>query len=367
MNLSYPANFFGSAAQTGAIGTYGLAAVYPTGMSYGCLKPETIGTTTYPNTSCVDDTGLPIDPAICSAVGGKCAGFGVEQLERIYWQKNSANKWQAGYSWSTVPLPAQYVDWGDNLEGRTWPLQVLRVETNTFSSLPEVNPSLNDPRLRFDMWHVYGQGKTELWGAHATSESAATAPYVYAGFPYAVNVTSTARLNIAKLDRDSAACPATATDISQSPHSPVWRMNGSTGSWAYPDPENPAVFIPVPHTKDLLYGAELNIKGSYVYGYNWNLRSEAVPAGISKAGWWRLTFYTPDMSVDFGAWVGRAAGGLAPPLSGMLPAPMSTAAVTAEEGESGLLLYVPQIDATNQLTYLDVCIKEGNAGGGKGK
>jgi AMMECR1 domain-containing protein len=43
---------------------------------------------------------------------------------------------------------------------------------------------------------------------------------------------------------------------------------------------------------------------------------------------------------------------------------MHGVAVTAEE-ESGLMLYVPQVDPINQLTYLDICILEGKAGGGR--
>ena len=203
-SLSYPANFYGNALQSGTIGSAVLDGVFPTSMSYGCAIPETIGTTTYPNTSCVDAGGVPLPYASCVA---KC---GTAPVERIYWQKNVSNKWQAGYNWSPndTPkplLPAEYIDWGDNLEGKTWPVQVLRVETNTFSTLPTTNPGGVNPRFRFDIWHVFGQGINELWGVHAT-DATPPAPYSYvntladtANWPYGVNVTPTARLNIAKL------------------------------------------------------------------------------------------------------------------------------------------------------------------------
>jgi hypothetical protein len=117
-NLSYPAYFYGTSLQTGIIGSSTLDGVFPAAMSYGCLAPETIGTSTYPNTSCVDTTGVPQDYDTCVA---RCAAIDpLLPVERIYWQKNVNNKWQAGYGASgSTPLAAEYIDWGDNLEGRT--------------------------------------------------------------------------------------------------------------------------------------------------------------------------------------------------------------------------------------------------------
>jgi hypothetical protein len=362
-NLSYPALFAGTSAQTGGEGEYTLGAQFPDGMSYGCNKPETIGTTTYPNTSCVDDTATvvtPITAEACTAVGGKCAGLPVE---RIYWQKNNLNTWQAGYLATFDEVPAHYVDWGDNLEGRTWPVQVLRVETNTFAELATFDPAT---LLRVDMWHVFGQGTNELWGAHATDPAEGAAePYVYATWPFAVNNDNTmskARLNITKLGYGPAPCPTTATGVSQVPDQFKSLAWSDTNRWQVADLTW--------ELYDQVYTAELNIKGSYVYGYNWNLRSNPVPTDVGKSGWWRLTFYDPDGSVDFTAWTEPTAekNTLAPPASAITSAPISSALVAeAEEGETGLLLYVPQVDATNQLTYLDICIKQGVAGGGGGK
>lgn len=348
-NLSYPAKFFGVPSQTGVIGSYTFGASFPNGMSFGCLKPETIGTTTFPNTSCVNQEAsvvTPISTEACVAPGGPCEGFA---LENIFWQKNALNKWQAGYLGSSVPLTVSHVDWGDNLEGRTWPVQVLRVETNTFGTLLG-----GEELMRFDMWHVFGAGTNELWGAHATTGNV---PYIYAAWPYVVNVSSTARLNIAKLANGSSTCPVTATGVSQSPFSPVWNSTDHvwTGTWLL---------------RDITYGPELNIKGSYVYGFNWNLRSDAVPVDVNKAGWWRLTFYTPDNSVDFSTWQypdPMTIDTLAPPTAALTPSPMAAVVPEAEEGETGLRLYVPQVDQIDNLTYLDICISPTKGGGGKRK
>ena len=385
-HLSFPANFYGNALQTGTIGSSNFGGVFPTGMSYACAIPETIGTTTYPNTSCVDDGGVPLPYESCVA---KCTPPNSDPVpvERIYWQKSPSSTWQAGYSWASERLWAEYIDWGDNLEGRTWPVQVLRVETNTFSSLPAINPDGTSPLFRFDMWHVFGQGTNELWGVH-TPNTDPPNPYVYvdtseiANWPYAVNVSPGARLNIAKLAEGFpiTGCPATATGTTQSPYSPTWFFDETTqkGHWAFDNEDG--TFSDVPYDNDMLYGAELNIKGSYVYGYNWNLRSENVPETVGKSGWWRLTFYTSENSIDFSHWVTAASGGLAPPTytdstpgvilpssPTMVQARIRAGITAEEEGESGLMLYVPQVDTTNQLTYLDICIAEGNAGGGGGK
>ena len=349
MNLSYPAHFFVNPQQSGSDGFFSLKGI----MSFGCLKPETIGTTTYPNTSCVDDTGVAMGEEECKT--SKCQDY---EVERIYWQKTSANQWQGGYKTNQTddgPLPVNFVDWGDNLEGRTWPVQVLRVETNTFSA---IELEATEENTRFDMWHVFGQGTNELWGVHATNEDDPV-PYVYDRFPYAVNHTMSAMLNIAKLEKGSSGCPATATGYSQSPFiNLVW--TDTSGDKDYHWGTEGQTFT----LRNSINAAELNIKGSYVYGYNWNLRSDVVPADWGKSGWWRLTFYTADNSIDFSTWVLPTEGlnTLAPPPSETDPAPLSALAAAESEGESGLLLYVPVIDKDNNLTYLDICIQEQKGG-----
>jgi hypothetical protein len=332
-NLSYPGALTATGAFTLPIGYYDLGAVFPNGMSYGCNVPETIGTSVYPNTSCVNDVGTPLTPEACVAT--KCIGFTEDQLEPIYWQKNTANKWQAGYVSGLGSATADFVDWGDNLESVSWKTtSILRVETNAFTTLAA-------PTVRFDMWHVFGQGTNELWGAHANN---ANVPYVYAGWPYGVINTPNARLNIAKLTNGPATCPTTGGAVS--PFSPTW-ANGWTGTWLL---------------RDIPYTAELNIKGSYVFGFNWNLKSDSVPPEVNKAGWWRLTFYTSDNSVVFD----DANIPTAPPTSDLVPLPAASITVEAEEGDTGPL-YAPVVDVENNLTYIDICINEGNSKGGGGK
>jgi hypothetical protein len=192
---------------------------------------------------------------------------------------------------------------------------------------------------------VFGQGTTELWGVHALS---AAQPYVYES-PYAFIVTPTARLNMAKLEAGASTCP---TEYEPSELSAVW--NPVTSRWS------DTFFL-----RDIPYTAELAISGKFVYGYVWNLRKDPMPTGASsKAGWWRLTFYSPDVLLN-----GSQPIELVPPiLPGSAPAELPIVAAAEgeeEEGDTGPL-YRPVIDPVNNLTYIDICIVEGQSGGKKG-
>jgi hypothetical protein len=70
-----------------------------------------------------------------------------------------------------------------------------------------------------------------------------------------------------------------------------------------------------------------------------------------------LTFYTSDNSILFD----NAAVPKAPPTSELTPVPL---AIATEEGDTGPL-YVPVVDTTNNLTYIDICITSTKGGGSK--
>ncbi len=303
-NLSYPAVFPSTGVTlAGTEGAWNLTGVLGNGLSYGCAIPETIGTTTYPNTSCVSTEGVYLHdldaciagPCALRASGGRADLLAKERRQRV-----------AGRSLGpAIPASrtadATHLDWGDNLESVSWSASsIIRVETGPFATLAATQTG-------FQMWHVFGQGTTELWGVHAVS---AAQPYVYES-PYAFIVTPTARLNMAKLEAGASTCP---TEYEPSDFSPVW--NSVTSRWS------DTFFL-----RDIPYTAELAISGKFVYGYVWNLRKDPMPAGASsKAGWWRLTFYSPDVLLN-----GSQTIELVPPiLLGRHPAALPT--VAAAEG-----------------------------------
>jgi hypothetical protein len=375
-NLSYPAVYTGetgsASAWTVQEGTLGVT------YSYGCDTPETIGTTTYPNTSCVSDDGQTFYTAEeCTMAGEKCEGL---QVDRIYWQKITDNYWQAASRGPLAPVTVAYLDWGDSLESRSWlATSIIRVETTPFASfIPGFDPTTmvcadTDPcQVGYQMWHVFGQGTTEQWGARATDAAVALAanssaagrqrgqpadnflpnaltissPYVYYS-PFAIIHTANARLNMAKLEQGIRTCP--------------------DGGGVVPDP---SFFVRAWGTpgwtstctlRDIPYSAELNVQGKYVYGYNWMLRRDEMPSncgsGWDKAGWWRLTFYADNGVVFFDQ--------LSPVLALAPPPSVPSSPLVVVAAETGDSLYAPVIDYANNLTYIDICIKAKTGGGGK--
>ena len=343
-NLSFPAVH---TAEPGTAAYWNVTeSVFGTNYSYGCGLPETVGTTTYPNTSCVDNaTGAFLNPSDCSL---KCPN---QTLDRIYWQKVPANDWWAQSTGKPgLPQPVSFLDWSDSLESVTWKTKsTIRVETTPFASAPFFDSTTNtsfDTLAGFQMWHVFGQGTNEQWGVRV--READSLPYAYQS-PYAIIHTPSARLNIAKLAENAVACPTASGGTSG--FAGAW--NATTKSW------DGAVLL-----RDIPYVAELNVGGKYVCGYNWALRSDTFTG--SKAGWWRLTFYTTDGSVLFN---NPAIPTTPPPgvtaiptnLAGMI----SNVITPAAEGDTGPL-YVPVIDTANNLTYLDICIAESTTGAGGG-
>jgi hypothetical protein len=307
----------------------------------------------------VSSTGVPYDKdsTECQTL---CTG---QTIERMYWQKVAGQTWKSEVDGLAASAEAEYVDWGDALESRTSSAtSVVRVETMPFEQLP--SPVVGDdppPTMRgFDMWHVFGTGKTELWGARVT-DTATHQHYMYDGL-FAIIHTGQARLNLAKLSEGAPAggCPSAPSIGGFSPYDgidsdgvptteePTPNWNSDTQTWAG------ALF-----TADLPYSAELNITGKYVYGYNWNLKTFNA-GGYDKAGWWRLTFYAPDVDFTGTTIIGAPAVPVSSP--GL---PLTTALSEIEPtAETEGRLYVAWVFDDPDLTFIDVCLNAAKGGGG---
>jgi hypothetical protein len=374
-NLSYPAVLFTGSSITPFFdvkeGTFGVT------YSYGCGTPQTVGKFEYPNTSCVsgwntDGTAVSfLNAAECTAAGAPCAGSSVD---RIYWQKETLNKWSAGATALSVSpdtlATVRFVDWGDSIESVTWSsTSILRVETQMYldlsldprSEIPADEGAASGTQLGFQMWHSQGQGTTEQWGVRVSEKPPETEGpnvmnqwYGYLG-PHAIINAGTATLLLTKLDKATATCP---TAYAPSGFSPGWSGSGWVGG---------CTLAPVPYT------VELSVTGKYVHGYNWRMSSlsDPLPAAYcgdatwKKAGWWRLTFL-PNSDGGTKVQFVSPVTVTAPPAPEYVPepVPLTTVAVAAEEeGESGPL-YQPVVDTTNHLTFIDICISEGTRGGG---
>jgi len=342
--------------------------------SYGCAVPETVGQFSYPNTSCVDDVEEPtiyLDAAACTASGAPCEG---EVVSRIFWQKVTANDWSADQDGISAPEEVAYVDWGDALEAVSWnERSVIRVETQPYSSqIPGFDPTVMtceqaavaaamDPDLAckvgFQMWHVSGQGITEHWGVRADELNVS---YNYDS-PFQIINTNTARLNLTKMEPGSAICSEPGEGGAGDPPPVIPSENWTGSEW-----EGTCTW------QDAPYSVELSVGGKYVYGFNWRMKNvelDSICSGWDKRGYWRLTFYSPPISaVNF---VDAGAPNVAPPASPAetreLPRTAFTTdlAIPPEPGEDDRL-YAPVIDTTNNLTYIDICIKAKEQGGGGG-
>jgi hypothetical protein len=344
-HLSYPAvNTEGPAVTNSFSATVDTLGVT---YSFACNKPETVGTTTFPNTSCVTTDGSKfLTASECTATGAACEGLPVE---RIYWQKVASNVWTAATASSTLPVKAEYVDWADNLESVTWKTtSVIRVETTPFAA--DLVPTLTG----YQMWHVFGKGTDESWGVRTTLDKL---PYTYQS-PFAIIYTSKAKLNITKVSGADRSCDAGGS--------------GYTGTW---DDYLGWMGLGSWKVSVIDYTPELNVGGKYVYGYNWNLRS--LNTSVDKAGWWRLTFYTTNDIVDFSTFLVTDGTRYAPPdLSIYPPSPTSVTPAFAaiapaaedggEEGGEEGGAYTPVVDPVANITYIDICLSEGTGSGGGG-
>ena len=324
-NLSVPAYFTGSSvALRGTSGLYTFEGPY----WFGWI--DTSG------------TQCACDPSVTG-----CPPAGVD-LYRIYLQKELLNAWQAQTVVANGITTVDYLDWSDNLESQTWTASsVVRVETVPF----KVDATL----LGFEMWWAEGLGVDEMWGARATnpppdpedptvdSQPAEPVSEYYPGF--ATIHDPTAWLTVQKLEAGGGS-------INSPPDTNGLAWDGDEHRWIVADPElTPDAFDPfTPTGFPAAYTAELNIGGRLIFGHVWNLKRTVMTEGVTKDGWWRLTFSTDDGLVDF-----TATTQLGPP-------PLPGEASAAEEGEG--TTYTAVIDPGLDITYIDIYIA-GAKGGGK--
>lgn len=227
---------------------------------------------------------------------------------RFYLQQG-ANTWQAEWLDGAGEVRPAIVAWGDNLTHHTFNTHsMIRVETSL--------TSLSDPPLSgFNMKHLYGQGSTEMQGTDGTLGTFTPSLFTLA-----------ARLTVEKLDNAT--------------FEPVFTLFDGTVAEGLSS-EGPGVF-----------GAEVNVAGKVVYGYNLRIRDAQVPTNVEKYGWWRLTFSLDDDVEGPGPALPR---GVRLEQCGNAPAP----------GDEPLV-YSPVLDAAAQRTVLDIWIASASGGGGGG-
>ena len=161
-----------------------------------------------------------------------------------YYRQGTASTWQA--QWSNGAGVPQHVQaaWSDNLVSQSLTTKSsVRVEM-------VLSQALASPMTAYAMKSLYGTQTNEVQGTDGTTYASNSA------FVFAANV----RLTVQKLD---AAGTPVFTAIDQT----LWQGDG------------PGYLMP-----------EVTVAGNFTYGMVWQLKNQTMPAGVDKAGTWRLTF-----------------------------------------------------------------------------
>ncbi len=176
-----------------------------------------------------------------------------------YYAQNTENTWRAEWRVGGSAPEEVQVDWGDNLISQSWTAsQPIRVETVLRKPLTTETSMTGYP-----MASLLGSRRSEIVGTTGVAEEMLGAT-VY---------SRTARLMIQKLDSNGA--PNTTYGCN---------VNKAVYEAAADGPGN--------------YAAEINVVGSLIYGYIWDLGSCTVETDASKAGDWLITFKLDENTGD---------------------------------------------------------------------
>ena len=261
---------------------------------------------------------------------GAYPGLTAEEIAALaghdwYPQKTEGNTWQADYLTGQA-VDVSYVDWGDNVEainpkiGRPFRLEIqLYKQLNAWADfVPETNGMTGFVMAVLE----YPSSSNELQGTNQVT---------YEG-NFAMVVSNLWKLRIQYCGDEIP------TDLEWIPSSGMWES------------ATPCTDVPVS------FAVELNVGGKLIFGGSqggWKPRS---------AGFYRITFYGPDttnMSLRY-AEVGNYADFSTPPAEEPVAA---LAESESDEGDEGVA--TPVVDATNNISYVDVQVVAGGGGGSK--
>ncbi|MHB1568141.1 MAG: hypothetical protein ACYC0H_02955 [Solirubrobacteraceae bacterium] len=214
-----------------------------------------------------DSSPLTLNGTYGSPVFDGATATATDGTTELYLQGDPLNVWQAqsttpGAADGLIPagpLNVSQIDWGDNLESKSWsPGQQIRVEATLYEDLATT-------MLGFTMMSAGGSQSTEVFGTtKATYQSQQATIY-----------SACARLTIQRLD-------ISRTD----PYVSQLTWDPTTGAWVGPPKtiESPIVNSGVwSSSGESGFASEVNGSGMAMYGYNWKTDS-------LTAGDYRLTF-----------------------------------------------------------------------------
>jgi hypothetical protein len=234
----------------------------------------------------------------------------LEQTAPWYPQKTEGNTWQADYQMAAGSVDVSYVDWGDNVESQNPKVgRPFRLEVQLYKQL-------DAPMSAYTMAVLeYPSSSNELQGANTTTYDSNFATVVSPHWKLGIQYCG-------------SAIPA--------------EMTWTGAMWQS---------IPTCTNVPITFAVELNVGGKLIFGASeggWKPK---------QTGWYRITFYSPqttNLNLGF-AQVGDYGDFSVPPA----PAP------AAEDGGDEGGVATPVVDATYNISYVDVQVVGG--GGGKGK
>lgn len=224
---------------------------YGNNLSVPAIFGEGIGITGYPTST---SNGLrPLPGEAPAPFFDPTATFLKDGV--AYYPQQTTSTWVAGWRNGLAGGERVIVNWSDNLVKQRWtPRSTIRVETVLYQNGPESMKS-------YLMTLLYGSGTTEMWGARGEGFTA----YI----PYRTVFSANAALRIEKIGAPGASVMAKPVTPTLPFESAVYQRFGVDGPGAY--------------------GAEVNVSGNLIYGFNWMLNQWNIP-DTEKLGWWRITF-----------------------------------------------------------------------------
>lgn len=291
----------GSVSATASIRVVGHATTTGNNLSYPVVFAEGIGIT---GLSVAVDAGLRPTPAESIAVTGLPFFYSgnVPDYNQTYYLQQGSNVWQADWRNGLLAgMQQAEVAWSDNLTHHSWNTHsAIRVEIGLTAF---AHPML----AGYNMTVLYGSGSTEMQGTDGTT--ALAVPLIYSVMP---------RLVIERLD-----------DVTRTPVATVF--NGAVHEWLGID--GPGGF-----------GAEINVGGKIIYGYNLMLKDAVMPSGVTKYGWYRLSFQLDNAGTVNGAPVSR------------------NTALARLATSTDSLTYTPVLDVSRNVTWLDIYVTSASGG-----
>ena len=346
--------------------TLSFPVIWSDGVSILTPLPETEWTfapITDPASQCFmgDTGGLPVpEDDVCYYDGT------VPALGHVWWlQQREVNQWQAFNPLATQTIAITGVDWGDDLESRDNfnTRSIIRTEVVLLKNV------VDDPTSEFDAADFLA---FEMSGA---VPGTANSPVEMHGTNYGgpVNPTlGTQTLIDPTLVRPgfqatmySVCARFIIQKVVGDPASLQW--NPADGYWGPISAVNNPVFNGAIYPDALAddYSAEINVSGTLIYGYNWNLRKVGEGAGL-----YRLT-YVMDGGGDIGGTCTTAlTTAFAPTPTDPESQPPETEVVNVVTNPVATPAIVPAGDPAlngdlgGGLSYIDVVINVKTGGGG---